>query len=77
MSKNNHGWTEARRKKQAQQIQNWQPWLYSTGAKTQTGKQKSARNAYKGGHWQQERELKKQINQALREQSQMLGRITD
>ena len=77
MSKNNNGWTEARRKKQAQQIQNWQPWLYSTGAKTQEGKQKSARNAYKGGYWLQERKLKKQLNQALREQAQMLEQITD
>ncbi len=75
MSKNNNGWTPARRKKQAQLIKNWQPWLKSTGAKTQEGKQRSARNAYKAGYWLKERELRKQINQAIREQIQMIDWI--
>lgn len=41
-------WTSERRKRQAQLIQQWQPWKQSTGPKTEQGKAVSARNAYKG-----------------------------
>ena len=42
-------WTSERRAKQAQLINQWQPWTKSTGAKTPQGKARVSRNAYKGG----------------------------
>ena len=43
-----NGWTTERRQRQAQLIKQWQPWKYSTGAKTIEGKAKVSRNAFKG-----------------------------
>ncbi|MCE9520060.1 MAG: hypothetical protein K8R87_10985 [Verrucomicrobia bacterium] len=42
--------SEPQRSRQAQRIQDWKPWLKSTGPRTAEGKAKSARNAFKGGH---------------------------
>jgi len=44
-----NGWTTERRQRQAQLIQQWQPWQHSTGAKTIEGKAEVSRNAFKGG----------------------------
>lgn len=44
-----NGWTEERRQKQRELIQNWKPWEKSTGARTPQGKARSSRNAYKTG----------------------------
>lgn len=76
-SANTHGWTAERRKKQAERIQQWQPWKYSTGARTQEGKARSARNAYKGGQWLETRKLVREMNAMLRRQKQWLGRRND
>jgi hypothetical protein len=43
-------WTPERRARQAEAIRRWRPWDQSTGPKTQAGKARVARNAYKGGH---------------------------
>ena len=51
------------------------PVEHSTGPRTAEGKARSARNAYTGGHWRQERELFKVLRQALREQRETLRRI--
>lgn len=45
-----NGWTEERKQKQRELIQNWKPWEKSTGAKTAQGKAKSKMNAYKVRH---------------------------
>ena len=52
-----HGWTPERRAKQAEAIKRWQPWLNSTGAVTQAGKDKSKMNAYKGGRTERGRRI--------------------
>ena len=44
-----NGWTQERRQRQRELIQNWKPWLKSTGARTPKGKARSSRNAYKTG----------------------------
>lgn len=46
---NKNGWTSERRKKQSEMIQAWKPWKDSTGAKTETGKERSKMNAFKHG----------------------------
>jgi hypothetical protein len=43
------GWTEERRKQQAERIRQTKPWEKSTGPKTEGGKARSALNAVKQG----------------------------
>ncbi len=45
----NNGWTQERRERQSKAIQRWQPWQKATGPKSEAGKAKVARNAFKGG----------------------------
>ncbi len=52
-----NGWTLERRQRQAELIRTWKPWKRSTGPKTASGKQKSSRNADKGGQRKQLRKL--------------------
>lgn len=60
-------WTPERRKRQAQRIQQWQPWTQSTGPKSVEGKAAVARNAWKGGKRTLLRELAKEVREELRE----------
>ncbi|RYF61677.1 MAG: hypothetical protein EOO27_00960 [Comamonadaceae bacterium] len=71
-----HGWTPERRARQAELIRNWRPWEQTTGPKTAEGKARVARNGYKGGIWKIEREMKKQVNQMLREQRALVEGLT-
>lgn len=48
-NKNNNGWTEERRRKQAEAIRRWKPWEKSTGPKTPEGKKRTRLNALKNG----------------------------
>lgn len=66
-----NGWTPERRQRQAALVRTWKPWIRSTGPKSETGKAKVARNAFKGGWRPQLRELAR----ALREQREVLTRI--
>ncbi len=63
-------WTPERRAKQAEAIRRWRPWDQSTGPKTETGKARVARNAYKGGHRERLRErarLQAEVSRAVDE----------
>ncbi len=55
------GWSEERRKKQAERCRQNKPWEQSTGPKTTEGKKRSSLNAYKHGHrcgvWDECREM--------------------
>jgi len=65
-----NSWTPERRRKQAEAIRRWKPWAQSTGPVTPEGKERVSRNAWKGGHRAQLRELSKMVNaeiQAARE----------
>lgn len=48
------GWTEERRKKQAEMIRKTKPWENATGPKTQKGKDASKYNALKSGRYTDE-----------------------
>ena len=58
-------WTPERRQRQAEAIRRWRPWERSTGPRSAEGKQRSSRNAYKGGVLQQLRTLSRELNSAL------------
>lgn len=62
-----NGWTLERRRKQAELMSALRPWEQSTGPKTPEGKATSSRNAWKGGHRAQLRELSKMINEYARQ----------
>lgn len=71
MSKSN-GWTQERRAQQAARIRQQKPWLQSTGPKTEQGKAKVARNAYKGGAWKAMQALRSRLNESFEEQQRVL-----
>jgi hypothetical protein len=43
------GWTDERRKKQAENCRKTKPWTNATGPKTDEGKKRSAQNTYAHG----------------------------
>ena len=61
-----NGWTKECHTRQAELIRNWQPWAKSTGPKSQEGKDRVSRNAWRGAHRQKLRELTKMVNQEIR-----------
>ena len=69
-----NGWTWERRQRQAELIRNWKPWEQSTGPKTPGGKLRVARNAWRGGHREQLRDLSKEITAELRRSRELLAR---
>ncbi len=73
-----HGWAPQRRARQASLSHTWKPWERSTGPRTDEGKARTARNAFKGGQWLVIRELTKGMNDLLREQHaecEQVGRL--
>lgn len=68
-----NGWTAERRQRQAALIRTWRPWARSTGPKSETGKARVSRNAFKGGWRPQLRELAR----ALREQREPVEALID
>ena len=66
-----NGWKSERRSRQAELIRKWRPWEKSTGPRTNNGKKKAARNAYKGGF----RPLLRELAKSLREQEKVLKEI--
>ena len=62
-------WTTERRQRQRELIQQWKPWEKSTGPRTQAGKDRVSRNAYRGGVWLRLRRLNVRITAVIRERS--------
>ena len=60
-----NGWISERRARQAELIRSWKPWSRSTGPKTEPGKARVARNAYRGAVRPVCRELSKALRQQL------------
>ncbi|MBC7751253.1 MAG: hypothetical protein H7Z73_05975 [Candidatus Saccharibacteria bacterium] len=69
------GWTEEKRQRERDRINQTKPWLPSTGARTPHGKAISSQNAYKGGLHAQLATLNMQVKSMLREQKEALRRI--
>lgn len=69
-----NGWTPERRARQAEAIRRWKPWAKSTGPRSDEGKARSSRNAYRGGRWRELRELSKAMNALLQAQRDGLGK---
>ena len=65
-------WTPEQRQRQAEAIKRWKPWEQSTGPKCAQGKAAVSGNAYTGGEWAKLRECVRKLNQALREQKDLL-----
>lgn len=68
-----NGWTPERKARQAELIRQWKPWAKSTGPKTAKGRQRVARNAFKGGHWLMLRELSKLVNAECRQARELIA----
>ena len=66
-----NGWTSERKARQAALIRHWRPWEQSTGPKTEAGKARAARNAFKGGV----RPMLRELGRLLCEQRATLKRI--
>ena len=71
-----NGWTLERRKQQAELIRQWKPWAKSTGPKSQEGKERVARNPWRGGHRQQLRALTKMVNAEIRQARDLVSACT-
>lgn len=63
-----NGWSEERKQRQALMIQEWKPWQHSTGPKSCEGKQRAAKNAYKGEEWRLLREKIKRLKRLMKDQ---------
>lgn len=70
-----NGWTKERRARQAEMIRNWQPWAKSTGPRSAEGKERVARNAWRGGHRQKLRELSSMVNAEIRQARQAIALV--
>ena len=70
-----NGWTLERRQRQAEAIRSWSPWEQSTGPKSHEGKARSSRNAWRGGHRQQLRDLARMVNGEIRAARETLAHL--
>jgi len=61
------GWSPERRQRQSQAIKEWKPWSQSTGPKSAAGKAQVSKNAFKGGHRIKLQELKRAINEEIKQ----------
>ena len=69
-----NGWSLERRAKQAELIKQWKPWAKSTGPRSLEGKDRVSRNAWKGGHRAELRELVKMVNAEVRASRELVSR---
>ena len=67
-------WTPERRARQAELIRQWKPWAKSTGPRSLEGKERVSRNAWKGGHRAELRELSKMVNEHVRMARELANR---
>ena len=70
-------WTQEQRDRQATLIQNWQPWLESTGPKSEEGKRRVATNACKGYRRPKLRALNKELSELLQQAQVLLNDLEE
>jgi hypothetical protein len=71
------GWTADRRAQQSMRMRASRPWLLSTGPRTAAGKERAARNAYKGGLRASLRQLRRAINEVAQNQRVVLDQLLE
>ncbi len=59
--------------RQAELIRSWKPWEQATGPRTDAGKARVSRNAWRGGGWAALRELRRQINAEIRQARELVA----
>lgn len=59
-------WTPERRARAAERARTHKPWLRSTGPRSEEGKARSSRNAFKGSEWRHRRDELRYIKTVLR-----------
>ena len=69
-----NSWTLERRQRQAELIRRWKPWEQSTGPLTPEGRERVSRNAWKGGHRAELRDLSKMVNEHVRLSRELANR---
>ena len=67
-------WTPEQRQRQREAIQKWKPWEQSTGPLTPEGRERVSRNAWKGGHRAELRELSMMVNEHVRLSRELANR---
>lgn len=70
-----NSWTPERRARQAEMIRTWRPWEQATGPKSVEGKERVARNAWRGGHRQKLRDLSSMVNAEIRQAREMVAAL--
>lgn len=70
-----NGRSKERRERQAELIRGWQPWAKSTGSKSDEGKERVSRNAWRGGHRERLRELSKVVNAEIRQAQSLVDSL--
>ena len=68
-----NGWTPERRQRQSELIKQWKPWAQSTGPQSPEGKVRVSRNAWRGGHRTQLRELVRLVNVEVGQAQELLA----
>ena len=68
-------WTPERRARQAELIRQWKPWERSTGPTSEAGKAQVAKNAWRGGHRLQLRELARLVNAEVEQARDLTVRL--
>lgn len=63
-------WTDEARRRQAELICAWEPWTKSSGPRSDEGKRKTSRNAYRGGIRAEQRAIAKELRQLARQMKQ-------
>ena len=69
-----NGWTLERKARQAELIRQWKPWAKSTGPRSDQGKERVARNAWRGGHRQKLRDLASMVNAEIWQARELVNR---
>ena len=70
-----NGWSLERRARQAALIKTWRPWERSTGPTSEAGKAQVAKNAWRGGHRLQLRELARLVNDEVEQARDLTMRL--
>lgn len=66
-------WTLEQRQRQSEAIHQWKPWERSTGPRSDEGKAKVSRNAFKGGALIRLRKAIKEVNEFIRTQKWLIN----